>query len=118
MHAKAVSVVSDSLRPNGLQPTRLLCPWDSPGKNTRVGFHALLQGTFPVHKVNPGGLSLLRSQILYSWQLLESPAEAVSASWEIYLLALLANVLQSHSLCLSLLTREVTNHWKCIALGA
>ena len=31
------SVVSNSLRPHGLQPTRLLCPWDSPGKNTEVG---------------------------------------------------------------------------------
>ena len=35
------SVVSSSL------PSRLLCPWDSPGKNTRVGCHALLQGIFP-----------------------------------------------------------------------
>ena len=26
---------------------RLLCPWDSPGKNTEVGYHALLQGMFP-----------------------------------------------------------------------
>ena len=26
---------------------RLLCPWDSPGKNTGVGFHPLLQGTLP-----------------------------------------------------------------------
>ena len=31
------SVVSDTLQPRGLQPTRLLCPWDSPGKNTGVG---------------------------------------------------------------------------------
>ena len=37
------SVVSDSVRPHGLQPTRLLCPWDSPGKNTGVGCHFLLQ---------------------------------------------------------------------------
>ena len=37
------SVVSDSLRPHGLQPARLLCPWDSPGKNTGVGSHSLLQ---------------------------------------------------------------------------
>ena len=37
------SVMSDSLRPYGLLPTRLLCPWDSPGKNTRVDCHALLQ---------------------------------------------------------------------------
>ena len=40
------SVVSDSLQPHGLYPTRLLCPWDSPGKNTGVDFHALLQGIF------------------------------------------------------------------------
>ena len=29
----------------GLQPTRLLCPWDSPGENAGVGCHALLQGS-------------------------------------------------------------------------
>ena len=40
-------VVSDSLKPHGLQPARLLCPWDSPGKNTAVGGHALLQGLNP-----------------------------------------------------------------------
>ena len=32
----------DSLRPHGLQPTRLLCPWDFPGKGTEVGSHFLL----------------------------------------------------------------------------
>ena len=37
------SVVSDSSRPQRLQPTRLLRPWDFPGKNTRVGCHRLLQ---------------------------------------------------------------------------
>ena len=31
------AVMSDSLQPRGLQPTRLPCPWDSPGKNTGVG---------------------------------------------------------------------------------
>ena len=36
------SVVSDSSRPHGLQPTRLLCPWDFPGKSTGVGCHCLL----------------------------------------------------------------------------
>ena len=33
-------------RPHGLQPTGLLCPWDSPGKNTGVGGHSLLHGIF------------------------------------------------------------------------
>ena len=37
------SVVPDSARPHRQQPTRLLCPWDSPGKNTGVGCHVLLQ---------------------------------------------------------------------------
>ena len=37
------SVVSDSVRPQRRQPTRLLRPWDSPGKNTGVGCHFLLQ---------------------------------------------------------------------------
>ena len=36
------SVVSDSSRPHGLQPTRLLRPWDLPGKSTGVGCHCLL----------------------------------------------------------------------------
>ena len=35
--------MSDSLRPHRWQPTRLPCPWDSPGKNTGVGCHFLLQ---------------------------------------------------------------------------
>ena len=39
--------MSDSLWPHGLQPARLLCPWDYPSKNSRVGCHALLQGIFP-----------------------------------------------------------------------
>ena len=35
--------VSDSVRPHRWQPSRLPCPWDSPGKNTGVGCHFLLQ---------------------------------------------------------------------------
>ena len=46
---KSHSVVSDSLPYHGLKPTSLLCPWDSPGKNTGVGSHSLLQEIF-----NPG----------------------------------------------------------------
>ena len=36
-------VVSNSVRPHRRQPTRLRCPWDSPGKNTGVDCHFLLQ---------------------------------------------------------------------------
>ena len=38
-----MSVMSDSVQPHRRQPTRLLCPWDSPGKNTGVACHFLLQ---------------------------------------------------------------------------
>ena len=41
--AAVTSVVSDSVRPHRRQPTRLPRPWDSPGKNTGVGCHFLLQ---------------------------------------------------------------------------
>ena len=43
---QVTSVVSDSVGPHGLQLTRLLHPWDSPGKNTGVGCHFLLQLAF------------------------------------------------------------------------
>ena len=40
---QVASVMSDFVRPHRRQPTRLPRPWDSPGKNTRVGCHFLLQ---------------------------------------------------------------------------
>ena len=42
------------LRPHGLQSTRLLCPWDSPGKNAEVSSHALFQGIFFTQGSNIG----------------------------------------------------------------
>ena len=47
------TVVFDSLRPCGLWPVRLLSPWDSPGKKTGEGSHALLQGVFLTKALNP-----------------------------------------------------------------
>ena len=41
------------LRSHGLKPTRFLCPWNSPGKNTGVGCHFLLQGIFQTQGLNP-----------------------------------------------------------------
>ena len=40
-----------------MEPTRLLRPWDSPGKNTGVGCHSLLQGIFLTQGLNPGFLN-------------------------------------------------------------
>ena len=42
-----------TLQQYGLQPTRLPCPWNCPGKNTRVDRHFLLQGIFPTQGSNP-----------------------------------------------------------------
>ena len=60
------SATSSSVQAHGLLPTRLLCPWDSPGKNTRVGCHFLLQGIFLTQGSNLRLLLLLHfRQILY-----------------------------------------------------
>ena len=48
------SVVFSSLGLRGLEPTSLLCLWDSPAKTITVGCHALLQGIFPVQGWNQG----------------------------------------------------------------
>ena len=45
------SVVSDCLRPYGLQPAKLLYPWNSLGRNTGVSSHFLLQGIFPILQI-------------------------------------------------------------------
>ena len=49
-----VLVVSNSLWPYGLQPARLLCPWNSPGRTTGVGCYFLLQGIFLTQGWNSG----------------------------------------------------------------
>ena len=49
-----------SLPSSSVQPTKLFCPWDSPGKNTGVGCHSLLQGIFFTQ-----GSNLHCRQILY-----------------------------------------------------
>ena len=66
----------DSLWPCGLQPARLLCPWGSPGKNTGLGCHALLQGIFLTQESNPCLLHLLH------WQADSLPFFTTSATWE------------------------------------
>ena len=65
MEVKSASrlVVSNSLRPHGLGLAKLLCPWNSPGKNAEVSCHDLFQGIFLTQGTI---LSLLHCrQILY-----------------------------------------------------
>ena len=51
------SVVSNSLRLYGLQPTRLLCPWNFLGKNSGSGCHFVLQGILPNPGIKPTSLA-------------------------------------------------------------
>ena len=69
MWCVSCSVVSNSMRPYGLKPTRLLCPWDSPGKNTGVGCCAIFQGIFLTQGSNLYhlGLTCTGRQVLYHW---------------------------------------------------
>ena len=66
------SVVSDSLQPHGLQPARLLCSWNSPGKTTGVGCHFLLQWIFLTQGLNP---RLLHWQVNFFFFFTAEPPE-------------------------------------------
>ena len=87
------SVVSDSSRPHGLQPTRLLHPWDFPGKSTRVGCHCLLPqlalNGYNFFKPSDKYVKNLVMVNMFPWQ--------ISVSWEwlfnvLYSLVLLHDV--------------------------
>ena len=58
------SITSDSSRPHGLQPPRLLCPRDSPGKSPGVGCRSLLQGTLPDPGTEPRCPALAADSLL------------------------------------------------------
>ena len=74
------SVMSDSLRPYALKPTRLLCPWDSPGKNTGLDFMPSSRGSsWPRDWTSISCVHLLHCrQILYHW----ATGEPQVLSWE------------------------------------
>ena len=89
----SLSVMSDSLWPQGLKPARLLCPWDSPGKDPGVDCHSLFQGIFPTQRLNQGlqhciekvGLKLniqktkiMASGPITSWQIVGETMETVT----------------------------------------
>ena len=78
--SSSVSQLCPTLRPHGLQSARLLCAWDSSGKNTGVGCRFLLPGIFPTQRSN---LDLLRcKQILYhlSYRAMDSSCQFPSPS--------------------------------------
>ena len=72
--AKSQIRLRDWAQTRGLQPARLLCPWDSPGKDTGLGCHFLLQGIF---LIQGSCVSCIGRQILYHWAISE-----VKWKWE------------------------------------
>ena len=66
------------LRLHGLQPSRLLCPWDFPGKNTGVGCHLLFQGIFLIQDSN------LSPALQADSLLLSNPGKALSYNQDIH----------------------------------
>ena len=76
--------------PTLVAPWTVACrapPWDSPGQNTGVGCHFLLQGTFPTQESNPGPLNY--RQVLYLWSYEGNPNVAVNLPTNQMLLSVL-----------------------------
>ena len=69
----------DSVWPYGLWPTRLICAWDSPSKNTGVGCHALVQGIFHTQGSN---LSLMSPALAGEFFITSDTWEAQDSSLE------------------------------------
>ena len=63
IHAKLLQSCPALFDTKELQPTILLCPWKSPGKNTGVDCHSLFQGIFLTQGLNPSLLCLLHWQV-------------------------------------------------------
>ena len=76
--------MSDSLQPHGLYPARVLCPWDSPSKNTGEGSHTLLQMKVKEEhqkaslKPNIKKTNVMASGPTTSWQIEGEKVEAVT----------------------------------------
>ena len=94
------SVMSDSLQPHELEPPRLICPWNFPGKNTGVGCHALLQGIFPTPGSNP---------CLLCWQADSLPFSSVQSFSHVQLLVTPWITARQASL-------SITNSWSLLKL--
>ena len=116
--------MSDSLQPCGLQSTRLLCPWNFPGRDTIVDCHFLLQGIFPTQgskvcllhwQVDSLPLSHHQShiytlvQLLSHVQLFSTPRTAIplaslsfTISWSLLKLMSIESVMPSNLLILCL----------------
>ena len=95
------SVVCDSVRPRGREPSRHLCPWDSPGNSTGVGCHALLQGILPTK--GQTWVSCVGRQILYHLSHQGSPEISLEIS----------KFMNQHSWAARRNTAMIQTHFSC-----
>ena len=79
LHATSLQLCPILCDPVDCSP-RLLCPWDSPGKNIGLGCHALLQGIFPTQGLNLSYISCIGRHVLY-----HATRNAPITSWHIKL---------------------------------
>ena len=102
MHAQSCL----TLQSHRLQPTRLPCPWEFPGKNTGVGCHFLLQGSFPNHWTQDTYGSCIGKRILFYW-----------ATWEAWNYTLVEKINKAISFWeISSQVRVETPHQGCFSL--
>ena len=94
------SVVSDSLTPHGLQPARLLYPWDSPGKNIGVGCCILLQGIFVTPGIETRSFALQTNSLPSQPPGKLSPPKVHSIVKQLNTLHLLRKPLAFHYMCI------------------
>ena len=76
--------IFNSLGPHGVQSARLLCSWDSPGKNTGVGSHFLLQGIFRKIRDTKGTFHAKMSTIKDRNSMDLTEAEDTKKRWQEY----------------------------------
>ena len=110
---ECVCMLSCSVMSNSLWPIRLLCPWNSPDRNTGVGYDALLQGIFPTQGCNP---SLLR---LLHWYVRSLPLEPPGNKW-IYVKHrkqwMVRRDMQMSATLWLYLSWNISSHWKIFHL--
>ena len=90
------SVMSNSLRPHGLQPARFLCSWDFPGKNTGMDCHYLLHGNSSTQESNPHLLHLLHWEVdafFVIFSTTVSPGKPLSLYYHFNLHGIFTNIL-------------------------
>ena len=91
-----------------MEPARLLCPWDFPGKNTVVGCHFLLQGVFPTQGLNLGLLlfscSAVSDSLAAAWTAACQDSLSVTIFWSLLKLIIKSVMPSNHPiLCRPLL---------------